>query len=104
MKSPRTIYSTAALLAATLFLAAACESAPPVQEMSDARQAIAVAREAGAENYAAEELMQAERYLKSAEQKLGAEQYRDARRAALQAKASALDATEHSEAHREDKY
>ncbi|MEO1201155.1 MAG: DUF4398 domain-containing protein [Pseudomonadota bacterium] len=103
MKSPRTWYSSAALLTATALLAAACESAPPVQEMSDARQAIAVAREAGAEAYATEELMRAERYLKSAEQKLGAEQYRDARRAALQAKSSALDATEHSEAHRADK-
>ena len=41
----------------TLFLAAivfstACETAPPVQEMSDARQAISVAKEAGAEKHA----------------------------------------------------
>ena len=100
----RPLFSTVSLLAAVLLLAAACESAPPVQEMSDARQAIAVAREAGAESYAAEELMEAERYLKSAEEKLSAEQYRDARRAALQAKASALDAREHSEAHNPDKY
>ena len=96
-------FFTAAILVLTLLLAAACESAPPVQEMSDARQAIAVAREAGAESYATEELLEAELFLKSAEQKLGAEEYREARRAALQAKASALDATEHSEAHRTDK-
>ena len=89
---------------AALLLAAACESAPPVQEMSDARQAIAVAREAGAEAYAAETLMEAERYLKNAEEKLSAEMYRDARRAALQAKASALDAREHSEAHQPDEH
>ncbi len=103
MNPRRTFLSSAALLSATLLLAAACESAPPVQEMSDARQAIAVARKAGAESYAVEELIRAENYLKTAEQKLGAEQYRDARRAALQAKASALDATEHSEAQRTDR-
>ena len=98
------LFSTVSLLAAVLLLVAACESAPPVQEMSDARQAIAVAREAGAESYAAEELMEAERYLKSAEEKLSAELYREARRAALQAKASALDAREHSEAHDPDQH
>ncbi|MCB1844769.1 MAG: hypothetical protein KDI09_17535, partial [Halioglobus sp.] len=48
------------------FALAACETAPPVQEMSDARQAIAVAREAGAEDRAASELRQAEAYLESA--------------------------------------
>ncbi|MEM9208926.1 MAG: lipoprotein LipL71, partial [Pseudomonadota bacterium] len=43
-----------------------CESAPPVQEMSDARQAIAVARDAGAEQIAAAELSEAEALLDSA--------------------------------------
>ena len=83
-------------------LASACESAPPVQEMSDARQAIAVAREAGAEDYAAEELLEAERYLKSAEEKLSAEQYGDARRDALEAKERALNARASSEENRPD--
>ena len=104
MTSHGTLFSTVLLLAATLILASACESAPPVQEMSDARQAIAVAREAGAEDYAAEELLEAERYLKSAEQKLSAEQYGDARRDALQAKARALDARASSEENRPDEH
>ena len=38
----------------------ACESSPPVQEMSDARQAIAVAKEAGAEELAPMHLQSAE--------------------------------------------
>ncbi len=65
--------------------------------MSDARQAIAVAREAGAEERAPEELFEAERFLESAEQKLSDEQYAEARRDALQAKSKALVARERSE-------
>lgn len=95
------LFSTV-LLVATLWLVSACESAPPVQEMSDARQAIAVAREAGAEDYAAEQLLEAERFLKSAEEKLSAEQYGEARRDALQAKERALTARASSEEKRPD--
>ena len=84
-------------LLATLLLATACETGPPVQEMSDARQAIAVAREAGAEAHAAAELLAAEEYLQSAEQKLNHQAYADARRDALQAKSKAQDARQLSE-------
>lgn len=87
---------TAAVFA-TLTLATACETAPPVQEMSDARQAIAVAREAGAEDRAAAALLEAERYLHSAEEKLNDQRYADARRDALQAKSKAQDARRLSE-------
>jgi len=69
----------------------ACASAP-VQEMSDARQAIAVAREAGAANLAASDLAEAERYLESAQDKLNRRAYSLARRDAEQAKVKALDA------------
>ena len=78
----------------------ACGSGPPVQEMSDARQAIAVAREAGAEAHAAEALSAAEAYLESAQRNLSERAYGDARRDALKAKLKALDAlaaTEHPE-------
>ena len=70
----------------------ACGSGPPVQEMSDARQAIAVAREAGAEAHAAEDLSAAEAYLESAQKNLSERAYNDARRDALRAKLKALDA------------
>lgn len=79
-------------LLALALIAAACETAPPVQEMSDARQAIAVAREAGAENHAAATLREAEAYLDSAQKRLGERAYAQARRDALQAKTKALHA------------
>lgn len=100
MPSLRSFFAFTALAAATLLLAAACETAPPVQEMSDARQAIQVAREAGAETHAAKELMEAEQYLHSAEEKLSAEEYAEARRAALQAKTAAQAARRLSEINR----
>ena len=75
----------------------ACETAPPVQEMSDARQAIAVAKEAGAEDRAAFHLEAAEKYLASAEKKLGEHAFSQARRDAKQAKMKALDALKASE-------
>lgn len=80
---------------------AACETSPPVQEMSDARQAIAVAREAGAEAYASAELGRAVELLELAEQELGAEDYARARRNALQAKNKALEARKLSETDRQ---
>ena len=81
----------------TLLAVAGCEIAPPVQEMSDARQAITVARDAGAETHAAEALREAVQYLETAEQKLNEESYAEARRAALAAKAKALTARRISE-------
>ena len=91
---------------ALLMLLAACETAPPVQEMSDARQAITVAREAGAAeagaaDLAAAELAEAEEYLQNAELKLDRQQYREARSAALEAKLSAQQALKLSEASKE---
>ena len=85
------------VLTLTLFFMA-CETAPPVQEMSDARQAITVAREAGAADLAASELAEAEKYLQNAEDKLDHQQYREARHAALEAKYRAQKALKLSEA------
>ena len=79
---------------AAIFCLAACETTPPVQEMSDARQAIAVAKEAGAADRAAFHLRAAEKYLASAEQNLGEHAYGLARRDAKQAKMKAMDAME----------
>jgi hypothetical protein len=80
-----------------LFVLAACGSGPPVQEMSDARQAIAVARQAGAGERAAEQLRDAEELLSRAQQKLSDRAYDEARDNALQAKLKALDALARSE-------
>ena len=76
---------------------AACETAPPVQEMSDARQAITVATKAGAEEHAAPLLKAAVDYLQSAEGFLNDRKYELARRDAVSAKSSALDALRRTE-------
>jgi hypothetical protein len=85
------------LLLAVLLVAAGCQTAPPVQEMSDARQAIMAAKDAGAAKHAAEALEAAEGYLESAEKYLNTHNYAIARRDALNAKARALDALKRSE-------
>jgi hypothetical protein len=65
--------------------------------MSDARQAIAAAKEAGAEEKAAEDLRAAEAFLDSAERNLSERAYGSARRDATLAKEKARLALEVSE-------
>lgn len=87
------------LLLASLVLIAACQTGPPVQEMSDARMAISVAKDAGAEQHAPDQLQAAEDYLEKAEEYLTEKSYSQARRVALDAKKSAMNAlsmTEHA--------
>ena len=69
-----------ALLIAALILGAAigCGSAP-VQEMSEARQAIEAARVAGAEEFAQESFNKAQSHLKTAEEMLDNHHYEEAR-------------------------
>ncbi|MCH8070776.1 MAG: DUF4398 domain-containing protein [Proteobacteria bacterium] len=87
---------------AILLIAAGCGTSPPVQEMSDARQAIAAAKEAGAEQTAAEDIRAAEAYLDSAQRKLTERAYAQARRDALQAKSKALAALATTESSDDD--
>lgn len=89
------------LVLLAVLVCAGCASAPPVQEMSDARQAIAAAREAGAAELAADRLQAAEKSLAEAESQLQGGVYRAARRAALAAKGSAVDALLLSRSRRE---
>ncbi|MGH8494561.1 MAG: DUF4398 domain-containing protein [Gammaproteobacteria bacterium] len=82
-----------------LFLAsllAACASAP-VQEMSDARQAINAAEQAGAERLAPQAIDDARQLLTNAEEQLQNGRYFSARRNAIEAKAKALEALETSD-------
>jgi len=72
-----------------------CATAPPVQEMSDARQAIAAAREAGAEQLANDQLDQAQVLLENAEAFLGigtSNSYWQAKKAAVESKEMAFEA------------
>ena len=80
------------LVLAALALAAGCATGPPVQEMSDARLAIAAAKDAGAEQMASNELRDAENLLDSAETYLQSGNYISARRDAISAKESAFEA------------
>jgi hypothetical protein len=84
------------VLLAVLLTVVGCQTAP-VQEMSDARQAIAVAKEAGAAQYAATDLKAAEEHLSSAETNLDMRHYSQARDEAIQAKSRALVALKTSE-------
>jgi hypothetical protein len=67
-----------------------CVTAPPVQEMSDARQAIAAAEQADAERVAADSLADARRFLAEAERQIQEEAYGPARINAVRAKNRAL--------------
>jgi len=81
-----------ALLLVLAVLVQACASAPPVQEMSDARQAIAAAREAGAAELAPGTLLSAEESLALATQQLQDGIWWAARKSALNARESAFRA------------
>lgn len=74
-----------------LFAGTGCKTAP-VQEMSEARQAIDAARAAGAERFANTKLEQALSSLKTAEKMLNDRRFRDARRSAQQARDEAIKA------------
>lgn len=76
----------------SLLLLGACTVMPPVQEMSDARQAIKAAREADAERYAPQKLRSAEDSLELATNTLEQGEYEAARMAASVAKALAIKA------------
>ncbi len=75
-----------------LAMLAACSHAPPIQEMSDARQALQAAREAGAGSFARPTLDQAEGRLSQAERSIKADDYLEARTEAMAAKEGAVSA------------
>lgn len=80
------------LLIALLFLLSACSVTPPVQEMSDARQAIRAAKEANAEEYAPQKLRSAEDSMDLATRTLEQGEFEAAKMAASVAKALAIKA------------
>ena len=99
MLAARTTFFLRSAIVALLVMAAGCETMP-VQEMSDARQAIMAARDAGAAEHASEQLRAAESSLESAEKHLSSQDYAVARREAVEAKTQAIDALRLSEAAR----
>ncbi len=87
------------LLLTTILLLTACASAP-VQEMSDARQALRSAEEAGAVQYSPEHYNAAQRALQDAQIWLDRGAYINARRHALDARDRAIQAREAAMARR----
>jgi|TARA_B100000678_G_scaffold40658_1_gene30238 hypothetical protein len=74
----------------SLIFLVSCQMTPPIQEMSDARQAILAAQELGAGNKSTPDIKAAESYLKMAERGLKAGYYSQARNNAIKAKEKAL--------------
>lgn len=72
-------------------LLAGCAVAP-TQEMSDARQSVQAAQDAGASGYAVENLENARRYLEQAERELELRYFNRARHDAIVAKSEAVKA------------
>jgi hypothetical protein len=79
------------LYVACMLIVTACATAP-VQEMSDARQAIQVAKSVGVDEHSQSNLVQAKKFLKKAEQALHIGKYKKARVNALAAKEEAFQA------------
>jgi len=91
-------YTLLSLLAAffSLPLLAGC-AGMPLQQMSDARQAVRAAERAGAEQYAPELLDEARALVKTASENLHKGEYRDARDEAELARDKAMEARRISE-------
>lgn len=85
------LFRMPAILVVAALALAACSGAP-VQEMSNARQAIRAARDAGAERSAPQKLNEAEALLNRAEDSLERRAYREARRNAIAARDKAAEA------------
>ena len=80
------------LLLMVLCIGASGCAGVPAQEMSNARQAIKAARDAGAEQVAPQKLSEAQSLLEQAESSLQNGDYRNARRSAVAAKGRATEA------------
>ena len=87
---PARLLSYLAALLVGLYLAG-CAGAP-VQEMSNARQAVRAAEQAGAQEKAPQQLAAAQALLKQAEGNIARGEYREARDHAVQARVKAIDA------------
>jgi hypothetical protein len=93
-------FLSAVLLASIATIALAGCAGVPVQEMSNARQAVLAAQKAGGAKYAPEAMSEAERHLASAKANLKKGDYRPARDEAELAREKAMEARREAEAAR----
>ena len=80
------------LMLTAFVVVSGCVTAPPVQEMSDARQAITAAEQANAASLAPDSLNDAQRFLSEAERQIQQQAYGPARLNAVRAKNRAAQA------------
>ncbi|SEK94547.1 protein of unknown function [Ectothiorhodospira marina] len=86
-----TLYALGLFMGGLLMLSG-CATTPPVQEMSDARQALRAAEEAQAPDRAGETYQRSRELLEQAETRLQQGEYRSARYKAKEAKRLAIEA------------
>lgn len=74
-----------------VFTMSACASLPPLQEMSNARQTIAAAKEMNSSAEQSQKIQEAERLLSRAERRMEVNLYESARQDALRAQKEAIE-------------
>ena len=74
-----------------LFILSGCATLPPLQEMSNARQTKAAAKEMSPDAIESKEIQEAERLLSRAERRMEVNLYESARQDALRAQKEAID-------------
>ena len=74
-----------------VFTLSACASLPPLQEMSNARQTIAAAKEMNSSGEQSQKIQEAERLLSRAERRIEVNLYESARQDALRAQKEAIE-------------
>ena len=91
------IIVTITILCSTMLFIVSCTANPPVQEMSDARQALNAARDAQAEHYAENKYKKAKELLEEARSNLEKGDYYTAKYLAIEAKHEATQARQDSQ-------
>ena len=74
-----------------VFTLSACATLPPLQEMSNARQTIAAAKEMSSSAEQSQKIQEAERLLSRAERRMEVNLYESARQDALRAQKEAIE-------------
>ena len=74
-----------------VFTLSACATLPPLQEMSNARQTIAAAKEMSSSAEQSQKIQEAERLLSRAERRIEVNLYESARQDALRAQKEAIE-------------
>ena len=74
-----------------VFMLSACATLPPLQEMSNARQTIAAAKEMNSSAEQSQKIQEAERLLSRAERRIEVNLYESARQDALRAQKEAIE-------------